>query len=226
MFKLEYAANRSQCAMHPKARNFFRSSAHYSKWILESSPPLTLPVEIPLLMEQIANRDSKALKELYQRFSKVIYNIIFSILKKKEDSEEILEEVFFQVWEKAPQYDITKGSVYTWMLTLARNRAIDRIRSKGFKGEKSMDMAADVEAMCNNDHTSQLDQVVLSERAVHVKTAMNRLSSDQRQVLQTAYFEGQSQTEIATSLGIPLGTVKSRVRDGMKAMQFFLKDVL
>ncbi len=225
MFIQEYVAHQAQIKMYQELDNPF-SNTHCDQWTRESSLPLTLPAEIPVLMERIANRDPKALKDLYGRFSKVLYNTIFSILKMKEDAEEILEEVFFQVWEKAPQYDIAKGSVYTWMLTMARNRAIDRVRSKGFKNGKAMDQAADVDALSNHDQTSQLDQVVLSERAVHVKTAMNRLSFDQRQVLETAYFEGQSQTEIAGTLGIPLGTVKSRVRDGMKAMQILLKDLI
>ncbi|MDB5106552.1 MAG: hypothetical protein JWP91_4241 [Fibrobacteres bacterium] len=186
---------------------------------------MTLPAEIPMLMQRIAQRDDQALAELYSRFSKAIYNIIFAIVKRKEDAEEILCEIFFQVWEKAPAYDIAKGSVYTWLLTMARNRAIDRIRSKGYRNEKA-GSSMDVDDIAGSDHYNQLDNVVLSERAALVKSALEKISPDQRRVLETAYFDGRTQSEIAVTLGLPLGTVKSRVRDGMKAMQGLLKDLI
>ncbi len=189
-------------------------------------PRMTLPPEIPALMQRIAQRDTKAFRELYGRFSKVLYNAIFAIVKGKEDAEEILCEIFQQVWEKAPSYDIGKGSVYTWLLTMARNRAIDRIRSKGYKADKATDGGDGLDDLAAAQQDSQLDEVVLSERAALVKQALQRISPDQRRVLETAYFEGSSQTEIAERFGLPLGTVKSRVRDGMKALQNLLKDVL
>lgn len=186
---------------------------------------LTLPPEIPILMQRIAQRDAKALRDLYGRFSKAIYNAIFSIVKRKEDAEEILCEIFQVVWEKAPTYDISKGSVYTWLLAMARNRAIDRIRSKGYKSGQN-ESAVQMDDMASLDHYTQLDHVLLAERAAIVKSALQKISPDQRRVLETAYFEGQTQVEIAATLGVPLGTVKSRVRDGMKAMQGLLKDLL
>lgn len=186
---------------------------------------VNLPTEIPLLMQRIAARDAIALRDLYSAFSKAIYNAIFAIVKRKEDAEEILCEIFFQVWERAPSYDIAKGSVYTWLLTMARNRAIDRIRSKGYKSGKN-ESAMEVDDIAAFDSYNQLDNVLLSERAAIVKSALQKISPDQRRVLETAYFEGQTQSEIAATLGVPLGTVKSRVRDGMKAMQGLLKDLL
>lgn len=201
-------------------------------WALESGPRcwglprMTLPPEIPLLMQRIAQRDAKALRELYGKFSKAIYNAIYGIVKGKEDAEEILCEIFQQVWEKAPTYDGSKGSVYTWLLAMARNRAIDRIRSKAYRARLATDGGDGLDDLSAMDHFNQLDQVVLSERAAQVKHALAQISQDQRRVLETAYFEGQTQTEIAEKLGLPLGTVKSRVRDGMKALQGLLKDVL
>ncbi len=186
---------------------------------------MTLPPEIPILMERIAKRDSRALRDLYGRFSRALYNVIFSIVKRKEDAEEILCEIFHQVWERAPSYDISKGSVYTWLLTMARNRAIDRIRSKGYR-QGNAQSQQEVEELQGFNREDQLDQVVLSERADLVKSALERISPEQRLVLETAYFEGRTQTEIAASLNLPLGTVKSRVRDGMKALQSLLKDRL
>jgi RNA polymerase sigma-70 factor, ECF subfamily len=188
-------------------------------------PPMNPGPEVPALMQRIALRDDKALEELYARFSKALYNVIYAIVKRKEDAEEILCDIFFQVWEKAPVYDVSKGSVYTWLLAMARNRSIDRLRSKGYKSSRA-ESGQEPDDMAGMDASNQLDNVVLAQRAAIVKSALGRISPEQRRVLETAYFEGRSQTEIATDLGIPLGTVKSRVRDGMKAMQSLLKDLI
>ena len=179
------------------------------------------------LMARIVQRDDRALEELYERFSKVIYSVIVSIVKKKEDAEEILCEIFFQVWEKAPSYDLGKGSVYTWLLTLARNRAIDKIRSKSYKNQKQEDSDIDeMDVFSNPDSGNQLDNVVLAERAESVKLALAKIPADQRQVLEVAYFEGYTQSQIAERLNLPVGTVKTRMRSGMKALQDLLKDLL
>jgi len=182
--------------------------------------------EISLLMKGIIARDSKSLRELYMRFSKVIYNSIYAIVRGKEDAEEILGEVFFQVWEKSSSYDQAKGSVYTWILTLARNRSIDRIRSRGYRASKAADINANLDEMSNENSHNQLDQAIFSERAELVKSALQKISPEQRKVLEVAYFEGRTQIETAENLGLPLGTVKSRVRDGMKAMQSHLNKLL
>ena len=179
------------------------------------------------LMERIVRRDDRALEELYERFSRALYAVILGIVKKKEDAEEILCEIFFQVWEKAPSYDLGKGSVYTWLLTLARNRAIDRIRSKGYKNQNlNDDSAEEMDLFSSPDAENQLDNVVLAERAALVKTALDKIAPEQKQVLEVAYFEGYTQNEIAERLNLPIGTVKTRMRSGMKALQDLLKDLL
>lgn len=181
--------------------------------------------EIAELMAGVARREPKALEELYARFSRALYNVIFAMVRRKEDAEEILCDVFHQAWEKAQSYDGSKGSVYTWLLAMSRNRAIDRLRSKGYKLQSHSD-GDFVEDLAESRGTDPLDQVMLSERAGLVRDAMERISPDQRKILEIAYFEGRSQSEIATALEIPLGTVKSRVRDGMKALQGLLKGLV
>ncbi len=179
------------------------------------------------LMEKIVQRDAKALETLYERFSKALYSVILPIVKKKEDAEEILCEVFLQVWEKAPSYDVNKGSVYTWLLRMARNRAIDKIRSKSYKNQRQeADDVEDMDDFASRNSESPLDGVLISERAEIVKTALARISPDQRLVLETAYFEGYTQSQIAERLHLPLGTVKTRMRDGMKSLQGQLKETL
>jgi RNA polymerase sigma-70 factor (ECF subfamily) len=178
-------------------------------------------------MERIAARDAKALEALYDRYSRVLYAVILSIVKRKEDAEEILGDIFFQVWEKAGSYDGGKGSVYGWLLALARNRSIDRLRSKGYKqGRQEDSETGEMDGFVNNGLDNPLDKAELSQRMERVKAAMEKISPDQRRVIESAYFEGWSQSEVAERLGLPLGTVKTRMRDGMKHLQTMLRDLL
>lgn len=188
--------------------------------------PLASAPDIRELMAGMARRDPKALEELYARFSKALYNVIFSVVRRREDAEEILCDVFHHAWEKAGAYDGSKGSVYTWLLVMARNRAIDRIRSKGYRAGSGDRDGAEPEELAASQGTDPLDMAVLSERAGLVRSALARISPDQRRILEIAYFEGHTQSEIAAKLELPLGTVKSRVREAMKSLQDLLKGVL
>jgi len=179
--------------------------------------------EAALLMERIVQRDEKALDQLYERFSGALYAVILRIVKSREDADEILCEIFLQVWNKAGSYDLAKGAIYTWLLSMARNRAIDRIRSKSYKNAKQN--AEDSEVLNGLENASAenpLDAVVLSERAAAVREALRDISPQQREILEIAYFEGYTQSQIAERLSLPLGTVKTRMRDGMKSLQAFL----
>jgi RNA polymerase sigma-70 factor (ECF subfamily) len=176
------------------------------------------------LMGRIVGRDERALEILYDRFSRALYAAVIVIVKKREDAEEILCEIFQQVWEKAASYDLERGAVYTWLLRMARNRAIDRIRSREYKNRsQDADEVEEMDALAAPSAENALDHIVLSERAGFVKQALGEISPDQRRVLEIAYFEGFSQSQIAERLDLPLGTVKTRMRDGMKALQALLK---
>jgi RNA polymerase sigma-70 factor (ECF subfamily) len=183
--------------------------------------PMTEAAE---LMERIVRRDEKALDLLYERFSRALYAVILGIVKHKEDAEEILCEIFLQVWHKAAGYDHARGAIYTWLLSMARNRAIDRIRSKAYKNRKQdADHIEEMDDLASTTADSPLDALVLSERAGLVKEALKDLSPEHREVLEIAYFEGYTQSQISERLGLPLGTVKTRTRDGMKSLQAALK---
>ena len=185
-----------------------------------SRPRMT---EAAQLMERIIQRDEKALDILYERFSKALYGAILCIVKRKEDAEEVLCEIFLQVWDKAPSYDLSRGALYTWLLSMARNRAIDKIRSKGYKNQKQeIDPGEGMEDFASPSSENALDTLVLTERAGTVREALTLISPDQRTVLEIAYFEGYTQSQISERLGLPLGTVKTRMRDGMKALQTLL----
>lgn len=176
------------------------------------------------LMERIVRRDERALELLYDRFSKALYAAVVCVVKSREDAEEILCEVFQQAWDRAAQYDAERGAVYTWLLRMARNRAIDKLRSKAHKTDLlGAEQDGEMDVFEAVETAGPLDRIVLSERAVAVKAALAEISPEQRRVLEAAYFEGYTQSQIAAQAGLPLGTVKTRMRDGMKVLQTMLK---
>jgi RNA polymerase sigma-70 factor (ECF subfamily) len=181
------------------------------------------------LMSRIARRDERALETLYDRYSKVLYAAMVCIVKSRDDAEELLCDVFQQVWDRAQSYDPMRGAVYTWLLRMARNRAIDRIRSRDHKNRAleadiGGDDPGDMDLFAGSSADNALDGIVLSERAAAVRAAFAGISAEQRAVLEAAYFEGRTQSQIAARDGLPLGTVKTRMRDGMIALRGLLKE--
>lgn len=169
-------------------------------------------------MYRIQNGDKTAMKLLYNKYKNLLFGLIVSILKSREEAEDCLQEVFTQAWEKADQFDADRGKVYTFLVTMARNKAIDRTRSRAFKNAKKEDhvinddeFALTLEGEFNNPH----EDMELAERAKMIRNALNQLSKKERKVLYVAYFNGMSQSEISEKLDIPLGTVKYRMRQGM-----------
>jgi len=167
------------------------------------------------LLLEVAAQNEDALGTLYDRYAKVLYSIILAIVKNPEDSQDLLQEIFVQVWQKAAAFDVSKGNVYSWLVALTRNRAIDRIRSKGFRERKQENYDYDLDIIDAQCFPTPLDAVLVSEREDLVRKAFGQISPDQQVVLSMAYNEGYSQSEIADLLQIPLGTVKTRTRQGM-----------
>lgn len=165
---------------------------------------------------RIQNGDTRAMRLLYRKYKNLLFGMILSILKNREEAEDCLQEVFTQVWEKAAMFDAEKGRAYTFIVTIARNKAIDRTRSRAFKDSKKEDhiindFTLSPESNTNNPH----EDLEFSERAVMVKNALKQLSEKEREVIYVSYFNGLSQSEISEKKGIPLGTVKYRMRQGM-----------
>jgi len=174
-------------------------------------------------MNRIQNGDEKALRLLYNRYKGLLYGLILSILKNREEAEDCLQEVFTQAWEKADQFDSSRGNAYSFLVTMTRNKAIDRTRSRAFKDSEKEDhiindFTLNPESKGNNPH----ENLELSERASIVRKALKKLTDKQRKVLYVAYFNGMSQSEISDKLDIPLGTVKYRMRQGMIKMKELL----
>ena len=180
--------------------------------------------EDAVLMGKIMTRDSIALSALYDRYAGLIYSLIRSVIKNHEEAEDLLQEVFVQLWERASTYDATKGSVYTWIVTLARNRAIDQVRSKSFQQQNKISREVGPDMLYSPMESSPFDLVVAEERSRKMRDALSQIPPEQSQVIHIAYFGGWSQSEIAAQLKIPLGTVKTRMRQGMKKLQQLMTD--
>jgi len=153
--------------------------------------------------------------------------MIYKILHNKEEAEDLLQEIFVKIWNRADQYDPSRGTVYSLIATLARNRAIDRTRSRAFKNRRKDDYVINDDEYSfhlSTDNPNPEEKIELSERAVGVRKALAELNKKERQVLYISYFEGLSQSEIAEKIDIPLGTVKCRMRQGMIKLRDMLTE--
>ena len=178
----------------------------------------------PTLVRRIAARDQVALGELYDRFSSLLLALVRRILNNEAEAEEILQEVFLQVWNQAERYDRRRSSVSTWLVLIARSRAIDRLRSRQVKDRT----LSHLQQENRHPHTSPEGprSVLLRQRRQRQRREMQGLPDEQRQVLELAFFRGMTQSEIAASTGIPLGTVKTRTLLAMKKLRNALSNDL
>jgi RNA polymerase sigma-70 factor (ECF subfamily) len=184
---------------------------------LQPEPAQTTDID---LLRGIAGGDEQALSALYDRYRLILFGLILRILHSQPEAEDVLQEVFLQVWRKASAFDETRGRPFTWLVTLARSRAIDRLRSLG-----SRDRTAEAAARDAVEQVSDAsDDAVKSEQGEIVRSALRELPEEQRLTLLLAYFEGLTQTEIAGRLKTPLGTVKTRMRSGMIRLRELLGD--
>lgn len=170
------------------------------------------------LIAALRNRERSAFEYLYDHYSGAILGVIARIIKKEELAEEILQDVFLKVWDKIEFYDPSKGKLFTWMLNIARNQAIDKTRSKEFsKGKKT----GDIDNFVNRiDHEGYVE---LKVEAIGVKELLKVLPDEQRFVIDQHYLKGYTQAEISEEFNLPLGTVKTRMRLAMKELRTLLK---
>lgn len=170
------------------------------------------------LLKAIASQDEAALAELYDRYRVILFGLLVRILNNREEAEDVLQEVFLQVWRRAADFDENRGRPFTWLVTLARSRGIDRLRALAARERVAIAGAKD-EAEAVSDAASDAFR---SEQRGLVTNALAQLPDEQQRPLMLAYFDGLTQTEIATRLGAPLGTVKTRMRTGMMKLRELL----
>lgn len=165
------------------------------------------------LLARVANGDRAALGELYDRFSRPLYSMALRIVPDAADAQDIVHDAFVAVWDKAATFDSHRGTAFSWLVTLVRNRAIDKVRSRRRRNELlSASAPADLGYGESATHRSADDHADWGDEARAVRAAMANLPSEQQKALELAFFGGLTQEEIARSLGEPLGTVKARIR--------------
>ncbi|MEM7261746.1 MAG: sigma-70 family RNA polymerase sigma factor [Planctomycetota bacterium] len=167
-------------------------------------------VDFRILSEIREGRES-ALGELYDRYSPSLYAVALRILSRREDAEEVLQDAWVRVWRRASEYRLDRGTVRAWLHTIVRSRALDRYRSVQSRRRAEAKAAADGSHVETSEDTPQAQ----SDERDYVARFLELLSSDQRAILECAYFEGLSQSEIAEKLRLPLGTVKTWMRRGL-----------
>lgn len=177
------------------------------------------------LLRRVAARDRQALSDFYDQIAGVLFSTAVRILGDQQEAEEVIQDVFVQIWEKAPMFDIVLGTPFHWAVSITRNRAIDRLRSRrrraqvieGFKAEMAPEMETYAPAAM-----PRLD----TEHVSLVRNAVSSLPQDQRQAIELAFFTGLTHAEIAEKLSEPLGTIKARIRRGMLKLRESLQSCI
>jgi RNA polymerase sigma-70 factor, ECF subfamily len=174
-------------------------------------------------IRRMATKDADALDAFYTRYNRLAFSLVLRIVGNREDAEDVLTDVFWQVWQQSSRYDASRGKPVAWLLTIARTRAIDRLRSTSRHEVTTSDPDK------HNDPPAapaQPDPFVQSDTREAVHEALQSLQEQQRIPLEMAYFQGMSHTEIAAALGQPLGTVKDRIRTGIMHLRKRLRPYL
>lgn len=169
------------------------------------------------LMRRLLQRDVSAFEEIYDRHSRMVYALVYRILRQAGSAEEVVQEVFLQVWRHAGQFDMERGAFQPWLLAMARNRALDQLRLKSERQRRREEQSDELPPQISlPDYEKQLDDKRQAER---VRALMGELNPRQKQAIELAYFEGLSHSEIASTLKEPLGTVKSWIRNGLMRLK-------
>jgi len=171
------------------------------------------------LIRRIGTGDRASFEEFYARFSGVIYSTALRVLNQPSDAEDVTQEVFVMIWDKAPMYDPSRGKPMTWAITMTRNKAIDKLRAlqRRFRLNDEVQKETRPDDLVHQRQPS--DEADAAESGRTLRGALQRLGTDQREVIEMAFFGGLTQHEIAGRLGEPLGTVKARMRRGMMRLR-------
>ena len=170
------------------------------------------------LVQLLRDRNSQAFSYLYDHYSGALHSIILQIIQENELASDVLQEVFINIWRKIESYDSTKGRLFTWMLNIARNASIDTLRSKSYQNTKKNQELPD------NVHIKASNQVTqLNVDNIGLRKTLEKLKPEQRVLIELAYFKGYTHEEIAEIESIPLGTVKTRIRNSLLLLRAYLQ---
>lgn len=170
---------------------------------------------IPLLLK----KDDRSFTLLYDNYSKSLYGVIFTLIKNREEAEDVLQEVFVKIWKNIDSYNESKGRLYTWMLNIARNTSIDKLRSKGFNNNLK-NLSADNFVHILDDNSKTINQI----DAIGIKEFIKKLKPKCIQIIDLLFFKGYTQQETSDELEIPLGTVKTQNRNCMNELRLLINE--
>lgn len=171
------------------------------------------------LLVKVASGDRASFEELHRRLATLLFTSALGVLNNREAAQDVTQDVFMQIWEKAPTYDASRGKAATWAMTLTRNKAIDRLRSNQRRNRLHDDVQRESQSGPIFDDRDSLHEALSHERGTAVREAMEVLGSEQRKAIQLAYFDDMPYPQVARILGVPLGTVKARIRRGMMRLR-------
>ena len=174
------------------------------------------------LIDRLRNRDPDGLAAVYDRYGQVVYSLFLRITHDQSTSEDLVQELFIRLWNRGREFDSSRGTLGVWILSIARNMAIDHVRSATARFALRLRPIEYVDHLATAGNTSQPESLI--DRSRTVSAAFNNLSSNEKLVLELAYFEGLSQTEIADRLKEPLGTVKSWTRSALSRMRRAIRE--
>ncbi|MGE3802025.1 MAG: RNA polymerase sigma factor [Candidatus Kapaibacterium sp.] len=190
---------------HSVLPNFVRDQANHSDKILAT---------------RLKDRDREAVGLLYDRYSRPLFGIIYRIVRSQEIAEDVLQETFVRLWERIDQFDIERGTLFTWINTIARNLALDTVKSKAYKTSNKNQTVGEVVDVIDRDQS-----VSYNPETIGVQESVARLEPELRKVVETLYFRGYSQSEAAEELNLPLGTLKTRARKAISLLRSMFNDV-
>ena len=170
------------------------------------------------LVYLLKERNNQAFSYLYDNYSGALYTIVLQIIRENELASDVLQEVFINIWRKIESYDPAKGRLFTWMLNIARNASIDTLRSKSFQNtQKNQELGDNVNIATSSQVT------LMNVDNIGLRKTLLQLKPEQRTLVELAYFKGYTHEEIAEIEGIPLGTVKTRIRNALLLLRDYLK---
>jgi RNA polymerase sigma-70 factor, ECF subfamily len=178
----------------------------------------TIPDDISLL-KRIAQHDQTALSQLYDRYARIVYSMAFKSLRSVEESEEVVLDVFAQVWRIAERYDRTKGKADTWLFVLVRSRILDRLRKLQCSQPLSPIETELGEIQIPSSSVEPIEEAIIGERRDRILSALQLLPEEQRLVIELAYYQGLTRTQISERINVSLGTVKTRIRLGLNKLK-------
>jgi RNA polymerase sigma-70 factor (ECF subfamily) len=174
------------------------------------------------LIVRIAQADKQAISLLYAKYARLVYGTVLAIVKSPEEAEEVVVDVFAQVWRTASSYDRRKSKVTTWLITISRSRAIDRLRSLQ-RQTKIVTATSQAYPPPAEQHTPEAN-AIFAEQKQYIQQALSHLPTEQKQVVEMIYLQGLTHRETAQILSIPEGTVKTRLRLGIAKLKVILTD--